>query len=522
MKRAHFTIAAGLFLVACGGGGTSNNNGPDANNTPHDAPNNTQIDAPNTHTDAQMTDGSTMTDSGTMTDGGTPPTCITSTLGAQDLLGDDRADGSIAWVAPITADIGDGGPSQLNLEFYDMIEPDLTVPFDLSMGNQNNYSTCALCMHGLSFDGTGTVARQFFQSAGTITLTEDPFTAGNMKGTITGLTVVEVTIDPDTFASTLVSGGKCILIGDVTLNHTPIPNAWTCAAAKYNDGATCDCMCGMSDPDCAIAAVPVAGCTGTQICPADTCEAWTCPVVSYNDGTNCNCGCGEHDPDCDISGAPVVGCTGTQVCGSNDMCMDFVPPACTINAALGTPTLTSQAATYDSADDFGDLNGLLNADALPDGFDLQLYGGSGVFTTSGVATGTYQLTGAETDYATCGACALLDGNIDTSSGTPAQTYMASAGMLNLTSITGNLTGTLTNATFAAVVIDPTTFESTPDGSNCAVSIDSLSFSAPITASMLKTGVIHVTNITNVKGLQRVIDHKLAAQAAKHSAKKKTR
>ena len=112
---------------------------------------------------------------------------------------------------------------------------------------------------------------------------------GHMTGTITNLALVEATIDPTTFTSTLVAGGKCLAVGNITLDHTMVPNAWTCAAAAYNDGTTCDCMCGIPDPDCGIAAAPITGCTTGQVCTAagmcatppsnDTCQTATALTV---------------------------------------------------------------------------------------------------------------------------------------------------------------------------------------------------------------------------------------------------
>jgi hypothetical protein len=221
--------------------------------------------------------------------------------------------------------------------------------------------------------------------------------------------------------------------------------------------------------------------------------------------------CGAHDPDCDITGAPVVGCTTGQKCdATTDMCVD----ACTVNTALATPTLSSQSANYDATYDVTTYDGALNADAAPDYLDIELYNGVGVFASGGVVPGTYQLTGAELDYATCGACVLLFGNVDTTGGTITQYYMAQGGTLKLTATTGaNLTGTLTNMTFASVTIDPDTFESTPDGNACTSSITSAAFTAPLTmmSSITKTQSVRV-HINNTKT-------SLKSRKKAHSAKK---
>lgn len=46
------------------------------------------------------------------------------------------------------------------------------------------------------------------------------------------------------------------------------PNGWTCAAAVYGARDTCDCNCGVRDPDCNIAGIRVTNCLGGQTCNA--------------------------------------------------------------------------------------------------------------------------------------------------------------------------------------------------------------------------------------------------------------
>ena len=120
----------------------------------------------------------------------------------------------------------------------------------------------------------------------------------------------------------------------------------------------------------------------------------------------------------------------------------------------------------------GDLNGDI------DYLDIQLYTGFGVFT-NGIKAGTYQLTGDELDYATCGVCVLI--RTDTTSTTITDSYMATGGTVVISEISpSQLTGTLTNVTFTHVTIDDTTFESTPVNDGCNSTIASLSISAAVT------------------------------------------
>ena len=251
------------------------------------------------------------------------PTCTPTVLGTQDISGTPSM-GVIVWNAPVTTDLGDGGPSTLNFEFYSGIETSLMGTFDLTAGNQNNYATCAACLRLFTTDAMGAVKRQFYQDGGSITLTQDPFTNKVLMGTATGVSLIEVTIDPMStppFTSTPVVGGQCLSLGAITLDADAIPNAWTCPAAAFSDGNNCDCGCGAHDPDCDLMpAKPVVGCMTGQICSADVCVS-TCDVLS----------------------SPPVGCT-TGVCGyrtaTQDVCYAdpaIVDPAL-VGAACGTGT----------------------------------------------------------------------------------------------------------------------------------------------------------------------------------------
>jgi len=108
---------------------------------------------------------------------------------------------------------------------------------------------------------------------------------------------------------------------------------------------------------------------------------------------------------------------------------------------------------------------------------LGLYPGSGAFSAGPLRTGTFTLTGAEIQYATCGVCVTLR-EFDAQGGTTAR-YMATAGTVTLSSISGRLTGTITNATFQHVNIDGSTFTSTPHPDGCATAIDNVAFDVMI-------------------------------------------
>ena len=114
---------------------------------------------------------------------------------------------------------------------------------------------------------------------------------------------------------------------------------------------------------------------------------------------------------------------------------------------------------------------------------LDLEDTAGVFT-NGIRTGTFNITGAELNFDSCGACVVVAANcngcnvFDGTGG--GDYYMATAGTLKITTLSPNLTGTLTNMTFAHVTIDNTganpTFHSTALADGCMTQVASRTFS----------------------------------------------
>ncbi len=256
MPQVRARILLMMSLVACGGGGKKTT--PDAAKT---------VDAP---PDARVCASLTAPGSTTLD-------IINASVGG--------ANPFIAWGGP-GGDAGDGNQLKLQFEFYGGIEPSLAGTFDLSMGNQANYMTCAVCVHAFSVDAQGNPIKQFFQSGGSVTLTEDPFTNEHLVASFSNVTLQEVTIDSQSFASTPVAGGLCTTYGSFTADHDKVPNAYTtCPKATYQDGTTCNCMCGgggsaaVPDPDCQNGNLAVAGCTGNQLCYYDD----TCQTAPLND-----------------------------------------------------------------------------------------------------------------------------------------------------------------------------------------------------------------------------------------------
>ena len=231
-----------VFAAACGGGGGD----PDSRPPTPDSP--PQPDA--------------------------PPACTTVTLMPTTFAG-GNAD-VMQWLAVGNEDLGDPTPFTLSYEFYNL--RDLSGATDLAAGDEANYATCATCFRGFTLNAAmDDIERHWFQQSGTLTLTESPFASDepavrSMIGMVENLTLIEVTIDPNTFESTPVDGGECLTFNTLALTDNDVPDTWTCAAEAWDDTTACDCVCGQSDPDCGLGGgIPTNGCGAGQICSADAC-----------------------------------------------------------------------------------------------------------------------------------------------------------------------------------------------------------------------------------------------------------
>ena len=230
-----------------------------------------------------------------------PGGCIEGTVpGAWSLVTVD--DVTAAYNARITPNVG-SQPWDLYFESRHMFDPDTGGPvdlagtFELGTGSDDNYGTCAHCV--IAFYGT-MQDRGYFARAGTMTVAADPFEL-DLDVVIEDLELVEVTIDPIDLTSTVVPGGDCIHLERVEIDQTFSPPGWTCGADTFEDGAVCNCECGILDRDCSDPSLPIAGCTAGQLCR---------PIVAgpigpfFGDSVCAN--------DCDREAG--VGCPGTQAC----------------------------------------------------------------------------------------------------------------------------------------------------------------------------------------------------------------
>jgi hypothetical protein len=131
--------------------------------------------------------------------------------------------------------------------------------------------------------------------------------------------------------------------------------------------------------------------------------------------------------------------------------------------------------------------GAMNADI--DALRLLLFGGFGGFGSGDIKPGTYQLTGDETAFSTCGACVLVGTDV-TQSG-QADWYMATSGSITLTMAGGGsnttLSGSLTGVNFAHVGKDADGLPTDTVVDTCVTSIPSANFTATLRAPSMATG-----------------------------------
>ncbi len=186
-------------------------------------------------------------------------------------------------------------------------------------------------------------------------------------------------------------------------------------------------------------------------------------------------GCGGDDAEVAVDAADV------DAAIEIDAGVDAAQHVCLTEPTFGAATLASQQATSGGGTGASDPDSVVftaaaNADLTPDLFEFELYKGFGVFSVGSIQPGTYTISGAELNYATCGICPRIFTDFDEATQmTAEQQYYATGGTITITSVTPDLTGTVSDLTFEEVTINPTTFESTPVPGGCSTSITSASF-----------------------------------------------
>lgn len=186
--------------------------------------------------------------------------------------------------------------------------------------------------------------------------------------------------------------------------------------------------------------------------------------------------------------------------GDDDGGKVLIPDASTGGGSADAPGVScyvanTYAPTFGAGEQFAEYDGAgtdrtatwgayVNADAMPDALQLELYAGIGAFQGTDIVPKSITLSGVELNYKTCSVCVRLFA--DTTQTSTAAEYFATGGTVELTSTNGNLTGTLTNVTMEKVTVAQD-FTSTPVGDGCTTTITSLAFNAPLEMATATAG-----------------------------------
>lgn len=252
--------------------------------------------------------------------------CVEATISGPWLL--SRADDVSAEYSARLAPEIESQPWDLYFEGQHVFDPatggpvEQTGTFTLGAGVDENYSSCAHCV--IAFYGTMR-DRGYFARAGTLTATEDPFDL-KLHVVLEDLELVEVTVDPGDRTSTPVPDGGCIHVARIEVQQAFPPPGWTCPVDEFEDGARCDCGCGILDRDCTDPALPIDRCTAGQLCR----PLARGPIGPFFGESVCA-------NDCDRAGG--VACPGSEVCidhAFGDLCTAD-PSEVDRTAQLGDP-----------------------------------------------------------------------------------------------------------------------------------------------------------------------------------------
>jgi hypothetical protein len=155
------------------------------------------------------------------------------------------------------------------------------------------------------------------------------------------------------------------------------------------------------------------------------------------------------------------------------------PVACTADADYGALGAVGTLAEIEADDEDPAVEFItLETDEVgkdaDDDFYLELWDDTGVFTGGKVKTGSFQIAGDDTTDADCGACIYLEAAA-TADG-PTLEYIAQSGTLTLTSVSGRLTGSISDVVLQGYD-DDAAGTRRPE---CTTRIASASFDLPLT------------------------------------------
>jgi len=145
--------------------------------------------------------------------GGTPGACTTLSPSG-DLVG---VQPGLYGIEITSLNLGGAEQDFFELSFF----TEETGSFNLATAPNDDYATCEQCIRIFEDDDGAGSATIFYQSKGTLVISGDTLIGADPPTgsfTLTNVELVEVDIDPDTFESTPVSGGRCYKISNRTLS----------------------------------------------------------------------------------------------------------------------------------------------------------------------------------------------------------------------------------------------------------------------------------------------------------------
>jgi hypothetical protein len=147
----------------------------------------------------------------------------------------------------------------------------------------------------------------------------------------------------------------------------------------------------------------------------------------------------------------------------------------------GQAGVATQGTTTAKVYFVGASTSLTATQATPDVLQVELWDGYGVFAGGAARTGTFSITGDETDYDTCGVCVLTLANV--TNNTPTKMLFATSGTVTVTTI-GTAAGqttqvTVSNASFVETVNVTDQGYQPVTGSNCPSPISNAGLSGTI-------------------------------------------
>lgn len=195
-----------------------------------------------------------------------------------------------------------------------------------------------------------------------------------------------------------------------------------------------------------------------------------------DDVTVVDSGGGGTEVDAGGGGGGVDG--GAVACAAPDLgAFDPLPGAIAVEAPQSptTPDDTFLVALADVGDSTNDF------------LSVSLWDGFGAFADTGYAEGTYpqtfEIEGPEANYLDCGVCVVFEQAV-TEDGqgnqVAAKTYIATSGTVEVTSVAGNFTATVTGATLAEAAVGQGEDGAPIDG-GCSTATSSVTFDVAIMA-----------------------------------------